>query len=151
MHDGSKRIILKDHVRCLPGDLGAAQAHGDTDIRFFQSRGIIYPVTGHGNDCSVILVQSDNIKFLPGADPGKKTGGKQLFFLLRCQHIRRLEITAVHNRCIGIIYEPDCKPYCLSGYRLVSRGHNNPDSCFPALLQYLFHIFPRGIDESDEP
>ena len=41
----------------------------------------------------------------------------------------------MHNRGIGVIHEPDRKTNGLSGYRLISGGHDNPDPGFPAGIQ----------------
>jgi len=150
MDNGCKSIILEDHVRGLPGNLGATQPHGDADIRILQSRGVVDPVTGHGDDCSAFPVQCYYIKFLLGTDPGKKADSKKLFFLFRCKQVKRLKITAVNNMSIGIIHESNCKPDGLGSYRLVSRSHNDSDPGFPAFLQDLLHISPRWVDESDQ-
>lgn len=51
----AKLSSAQDHGRRILGHLSSGDAHGNADVRFFQCRGVIDTVSGHGNHIAVFL------------------------------------------------------------------------------------------------
>ena len=58
-------------MRRLLGHVVAAHAHGDADIRLFQCRRIVDPVSGNRDDLSHFLEQRNNTELMLRGDAGK--------------------------------------------------------------------------------
>mmetsp|Transcript_10243 Transcript_10243/g.31962 ORF Transcript_10243/g.31962 Transcript_10243/m.31962 type:complete len:444 (-) Transcript_10243:607-1938(-) len=64
--DRDEVVIRQDHVRCALGDLGALDAHGDTDVRRLQRRRVVHAVACHGAHEALALQGEDNREFVLG-------------------------------------------------------------------------------------
>ena len=48
--NGRKVIISQNHVRCLLGDFGSVDSHGNSDVGLLQSGSIIDSVSSHSDN-----------------------------------------------------------------------------------------------------
>ncbi len=64
-------VVLEHHVGDFPRHVGAAMAHGDSDVRGLERRSVVYAVPGHRNYLPGILEGLDYLELMGGADPGK--------------------------------------------------------------------------------
>ena len=64
LHNRSKIIVHQDEVSRLTGNLTAAFAHCDTDVRILQSGRIVDAIACHRNDFSIFLKCLDNPHFV---------------------------------------------------------------------------------------
>ena len=77
--DDGRQVVVGEHeVGGLPGDLGAAVAHGDADVGSVQGRPVVHPVAGHGDDRAPVLPGLDDVQLLLGAGPGEDPGDGQV-------------------------------------------------------------------------
>ena len=53
-------IVLQHDGRRLLGDVGAAHAHGDADVRLLQRRGVVDAVPEHRDDLAAMLQRLDD-------------------------------------------------------------------------------------------
>ena len=112
--NGGEVILQQDQRRRLAGHIGAAFAHGDADMRRFQCRRVVDPVTGHGHHFAIALECLDDGQFLRRRDPGKHRTARHAIRELgsrhRCQlrpamHLSRLNAGRLGNgpRSTGVI------------------------------------------------
>ena len=75
--DGPEPVVLEDHVRRLPGHLGASPAHGHADVGLLERRSVVHAVADHGRDVPRLLVQGEQVQLLRGGDAGEDRGVQQ--------------------------------------------------------------------------
>ncbi len=64
--DAGEVVVGDHHVGVLLGDLGPLDAHGDTDVRFFQGRGVVHSVARHGDNVPLLLQCLDDLQLVLG-------------------------------------------------------------------------------------
>lgn len=72
--DAGEVVVDEDHVCGSFGDVCAGDAHGDADVCLFEGWGVVYAVTGHGDDVAAGLECADEAEFLFGCDAGEDFG-----------------------------------------------------------------------------
>ena len=88
-------VVFEQHQRSrLAGNVGAALAHGDADVRGLQRGCIVHAVAGHGDHFAVGLERFDNGELLLRRDAGERRSTER-DALRQC---RRVHVQPVRRR-----------------------------------------------------
>ena len=121
--DGGEIIVCQHHVRGLLGHLGAADTHGDADIRCFQGGRVIDAIAGHGHHQPPRLQGLGNRFFVFRSDPGKHRYVGNGLLHLRLSQVR--ELCSSHHLLCGYA-QLFCHRLCR--VRVVAGDHHGANS-----------------------
>jgi hypothetical protein len=79
-NDGRKIVVHQHQCGGFTCHVGTAPAHGNTDVRRLERRGIIDTVTGHCYHLAVGFQRADDTQFLLRHSPCKDAGGLNALF-----------------------------------------------------------------------
>ena len=99
-HDRAELVVGQDQVGGLPGDLGAALAHGHADVSPAQRRAVVDPVTRHRDDVARRLAGLDDRRVSARAWPGRTPALHRGPMRLRCRGSQR-SVTAADDAEFG--------------------------------------------------
>ena len=142
-----REVVVGEHdVGRLLGDVGAADAHGDADVRVLQGRRIVDAVPGHRHDVAFLLPCPHDLELVHRRDAGVDRhflddGGERglvhLGELLAGQHL------------VAFAENPDLLRYGHRGKLVVAGDHHRPDAYLPAYLHRVDRLFARRVHHSN--
>src|SRR6185369_1413718 len=86
MDNGSEVVVKQHDIRCLAGNTGATQPHGDADMGLFQGRRVINAISGDRYPVSFLYQKTYDVHLVLGRHPGED---QILFFQLFTQLLVR--------------------------------------------------------------
>ena len=142
-----REIIVQEHKGCgLSGDVGSATSHGDADVGCFQGRGIVHPITGHGDDLLVCLQGIDDAQFLFWNHAGKDLDVAEL----SCQFFIRHSVEfGPGDNPVGV-RNSRLPGYVLGGRGIVTRYHHDAHASGLALGDRRGHLRSHRVLETKQ-
>ena len=148
--DGGEGIIFEDHIGGLTGHLGAPFSHGDADIGFFQGRGVVDPVAGHGHDGAVFLMEIDEVQLLFGAHPGENRGAQDVLSLFSGKLAGTVQVLAVNHLGLPLIDQAHSQGDVARRKRLIAGGHDHTNAGLLTQVDGLTHILAGRVLQPDQ-
>ena len=147
-NDGGEVVIRQHHVACFLGDISPGDAHGNTDIGGLERRGIVHPVTGHGDYVIFRLQGLHDLDLVMGGNARVHSDASDFFGqLVRGQPV---EITTLDELHTGGEHS-QFAAYRLGGGEVISGHHRNPDVRISAGFQRLERLRPRRVHHGEGP
>ncbi len=129
--DGCEVVVGQHHVRCLLGDLGARNAHGNPDICLFERRRIVHAIARHGHDMPPCLKGAHKIELLLWSHSGENVGffgsGDQ-FLRGKKRHLFAGENSRAGRQAFGLRDDADFFGDDRSRQGVVPRNHLDPNA-----------------------
>lgn len=148
--DRGKVVVGQNHVCRQLGDVSTS-AHRDTNVTLLQGRGVVDTVTSHGHHLSGRLQKIDKLRFMAGLSAGEQGGVFGGLELVAVTQV--IELTAGKALPLEILVlaeDADLSADGLCGVLVVSGNDHNADTCLPALLDALGHLWARGVEHTDQ-
>jgi hypothetical protein len=125
----------------------SADSHGHADVCLFECRGIVDPISGHGDCMSVGAQGLDDAQFVFWADPCVDRMETHRFYQLVV--VQRFQLGARDGqRAWG-----DDPQFCGDGCRsdgVVARDHDDPDSGALGGRDGGLGLWPRWVEDADQ-
>ncbi len=138
-------VVGEDHLSGFLRDLGARDAHGDTDVGRLQRGGVVHAVTGHGNDQPVILQRVDDPQLVLWCDARVDVdlphGGAELVLA------HAVDVCAGERSGIAILDDAQIKPDTRGGLGVVAGDHHRADAGAVCLLDRGSRLFAGRVDD----
>ena len=141
-------VIGENHVRCFFGDICSGDAHCDTDIRAFDSGGVVYAVAGHRDDFAVCLKRVHDSHFMFGRDAGKDIYRFDFFSKGFVAHV--VQVCAGEDLVV-FAYQADVLRDGARGVGIIAGNHHGADSRFHRFAQRDFYLLARRVNHADKP
>ena len=145
-HDGLQPVVGEDEVGGLPGHLGAAEPHRDTDVGQPQRGSVVDPVTGDRHHLARFLPGTDQGELLLRADPGEHRCCSQFG-----RDVADQVGTSPDRRGRVSREETDAAADGLGGRRVVTGHHRDPDAGVRERRQDRDQVVAWRIGQGDEP
>src|SRR5690606_33659507 len=146
-NDGGEVVVGENHVRRFLGDLGASDAHGDSDVGRLQRWRVVDAIACHRHDFAVGLKCVDDPQLVCRRDSGVD----------RALPYRLLKLLVVHpvqlgtGDCDGIMRDAEFLGDRRGGARVVARDHYDPDAGAAGLFDGGRRLWPRRVDDPHHP
>ena len=147
LYDRSKIVVHQHHIGRILRDIRSVFSHCAADIRRFQRRRVVDPVSGHRDDFPRPLQRTDDPHLVLRRDAGKYTVAAYIPIQLLLRH--PIQLRPGHS-LFPVLQYADFRRDCTGGSNMVAGNHDRRDSCLAAGAHARRSLLARRIDHADQ-
>jgi len=145
--DRREVVVRNDDVGGLLGDFRPGDAHGDANRRLLQRRGIVHPISGHGDHGIAPLPGTHDPQLVGGGD--SREHGNARYPLRQIAVVETGQLGAGES-LVAPIQNTELTRDRPRSVRVVASDHHDPDSGSSAFGDRVARFGPRRVLQADQ-